>query len=99
MAEVVEGAVEVAGDRFGDQDRAAEGLGQGLDAGGLVHGAADHGEVETLGRADIAEEDLALVQRDAGAEWPPPIDSGDLGRRFAVERVDRRERLLGGGER
>ena len=35
-----------------------------LDAAGLVHGRANHGEVEAAGGADIAVDDLAEVEGD-----------------------------------
>ena len=36
-----------------------------------IDGTADHGEVQALRRPDIAEEDLAAVERDAGAQRAP----------------------------
>ena len=55
-------------ERVRDQQRQPQLLAQAFEAAGLVHGRADHGEVEPVLGADIAVGDLALVQRDVEAE-------------------------------
>jgi hypothetical protein len=56
------------GDGIRDQDADLEVLAQRLDAGGTVHGGADGGIVETLGRADIADAGRTGVDADADRE-------------------------------
>ena len=57
-----------AGERPGGKERAAQLLGRALDPEGKVDRGADDREVEATGRADVAVEDVAQVQPDAGAE-------------------------------
>ncbi len=47
---------------LGHQDRTAQGAGQGLDATDLVHRASDHGEIQPVGGADVAEDHVTDVQ-------------------------------------
>jgi hypothetical protein len=46
-----------------DQHLITQGLAQGFDAGSFVDRRPDHGEVEAVGRADIAVKDLFQVER------------------------------------
>src|SRR6266436_8437044 len=60
------------------QDRPQQPLGQALDPRGEVHGRADNGEVEAVGGANIAENDLAKMQADADSDlglvaFPPSL--------------------------
>jgi len=42
-------------------------------------------------RADVAEEHLPLVQRDAGAQWLPTVDPGKIRGNVLGQTLDRRE--------
>ena len=65
----------------------------------LVHGASDHGKIEPLGGADIAEENLAGMERDPALEGLPAGNGRQMRWGRGVEFVYRRETLLRGGER
>ena len=67
LAEVVEWPVEQRRDGLGNENGSSERLGQRLNPARLVHGASDHGKIEPLGGADIAEENLARMERDPGS--------------------------------
>ena len=69
-----------SGDELGgDEHRAAQRLAQRLDARDLVDRGADDGEIEPVGRADIAVEHLAEMERE--------IDGGE--RRAGAARAER----------
>src|SRR5579885_2014762 len=76
------------------QQRPVEALRQAFEAEGEVDGGADRGEVEAVGGADIAEDDLAQMEADADAD-------GDATRGEArpAQRLDAAERLVRRGER
>jgi hypothetical protein len=83
-----------AGELVADHDRQVERLRDRLDPADQIDRRPDHGEIETVGSADIAVYDRAGMQRD-----------DDVQRRFArhggilAEPVHRRERLQGCIER
>jgi hypothetical protein len=82
------------GEGCGEQDAAVQHLGQALQPGGRVHRGADHREVEPRRRADVAEHQLAHVQRQPVAERLAPVGGAPL-----VERQHRPARLDRGAER
>jgi hypothetical protein len=55
-------------ERLGNQYWLPQHLAQSLEARRLVHGGADHREVEAVGGAYVAVRDIASVQRDVQAE-------------------------------
>jgi hypothetical protein len=93
-AEAGHSGIGCRGEGLAGEQRAAQSLGQLLEPAGVVDRRPDDGEVEPAPRPDVAEPDLAEMQRQPEGE-----------RRLAggvaspVQRVDRREGGLGGGER
>ena len=63
-----ETVTELLPHRVGDQHLGAEVFVQRFEARGEVHGVADHGVIEAIGRAEISSEHLAAVNSDAGAQ-------------------------------
>ncbi len=57
-----------AGEAVRHEEVAPGGVAQRLDAARLVDGPADGGEVESVRRADVAVDDLAVVEREVGLE-------------------------------
>ncbi len=80
---------EEAGNGGCHENRAPERPGEALHMAGLVDGGADDREVKPLRRTNIAEEDLARVQGDAGAQGAPAVDGGESAW-LRAERVDGR---------
>src|SRR5262249_18954853 len=84
-------------ERLGDQDWLAQHFAQSLEARRLIHGGADHREVEAVGGAYVAVRDFASVQRNvqakrriagcrlSGVERPDP-------RQYLARRRQRRRR-------
>src|SRR5690242_5457848 len=60
------------GDRFGYEHRASQGTAQSFDSAGHVDRRADSGEIEAVGRADIAVHHGAEMQPDAERERREP---------------------------
>lgn len=55
------------GDALRDQNGPAEGTAQRFDPRRLIDRRTDHGEVQPVGRADIAIDDVAVMERDSEA--------------------------------
>src|SRR5271166_5337214 len=83
------GAVHCRGGELGwDENRPAERLAQGFDAGRFVDRGPDDGEVEPVARADVAVKHLPDVEREVDGR------DRDAGRRAArVQRIERLHRL------
>ena len=69
------------GENGGGQDGLAQLLGQALQAAGMIDRRADHRKVEPPPRADIAEGDLAQMQRQAAGDALTYTCRSPLGRR------------------
>ncbi len=84
----------VIGESLGGKQRCAKNLGQAFEPERQVDGGADHGEIQSIQRADIAVDDVADVQADPGFE-DGPFGPGAA----AVQRVEPGQRGASGGER
>jgi len=72
--EAVQRARKHVGDSACEENGTAQRLAQALDAAHHVDRTADDREIEPFRRADVAEEDVAAVERDAGTKRPPAAD-------------------------
>ena len=94
-AKIIERPIEARGHRLGDEDRTAQRIAERLDAACCIDRAADHREVEPRWCADIAEEDFAVVQGDAGGSGCQPAMAATSGRRRRVQPLELGAGLLG----
>ena len=71
---------------FAEDDVDVIGLGLAFEAGGQIGVVAEHGVIEALVRAEIADDAFAGVEADAGAHFPErPAGRGRLGAPGIVE--------------